>query len=150
MGYTNIHFRPSKNVPSVIEVLLVRICCAIVSLLLLRGLVEKLGTSIGSAISASRFSKGLAWLVTIFYVFLLCVDSHVCLLVGHVGGRFCARVRGQTDRSMAGPASRKHNVRRNRSPVSCHQNNSVGQPIENYLPKLGYLAVILLIGFSVP
>jgi hypothetical protein len=42
---------------------------AIVSLLLLRGLVEKLGISIGSAISASRFSQGLGWLVTIFLGF---------------------------------------------------------------------------------
>ncbi len=51
---------PSLNFYSAVFVV------AIVSLLLLRGLVEELGTSIGSAISGSRLSQGLGWLVTIF------------------------------------------------------------------------------------
>src|SRR5580692_11158177 len=60
---------------------------AIVSLLLLRGLVEKLGTSIGSAISASRFSQGLAWLVTIFlgFYYLLILTSAFLLAILGVG-----------------------------------------------------------------
>jgi len=102
---------------------------AIVSLLLLRGLVRKASNLYRICHQRFALQSGIGLASYHFSRFLLWVDSHGCLLVGHIGGRFCARVRGQTDRSMAAPASRRHNVRRNQSPVSCHQNNSDGQPI---------------------
>jgi len=60
---------------------------AIVSLLSLRGLVEKLGISMGSAISASRFSQGLGWLVTIFlgFYYVLILTAIFLLAIQGIG-----------------------------------------------------------------
>src|SRR5260370_2082259 len=60
---------------------------AIVSLLLLRGLVERLGASIASAISTSRFSQGLGWLVTIFlgFYYVLIFTSIFLLAILWIG-----------------------------------------------------------------
>ena len=60
---------------------------AIVSLLLPRGLVEKLGISIGSAISASRFSQGLGWLVAMFlgFYYVLILTAVFLLAIQGIG-----------------------------------------------------------------
>jgi small-conductance mechanosensitive channel len=166
---------------------------ASVSLLLLRGLVEKLGTSIGSAISASRFSQGLAWLVTIFlgFYYVLILTSAFLLAILGVGSAHAfadrrieawqVRLRESTTSGETNP--RFHAIRIIRMVNRLFRNALVivllllyfgfgfsvfprtkvisgalreilGPPledairaVENYLPKLGYLAVILLIGW---
>jgi small-conductance mechanosensitive channel len=166
---------------------------AIVSLLLLRGLVEKLGTSIGSAISASRFSQGLAWLVTIFlgFYYVLILTSAFLLAILGVGSAHAfadrrieawqVRLRESTTSGETNP--RFHVIRiirmvnrlfrealvivllllyfgigfsifpRTRV-ISGSLREILGPPledgvkaVENYLPKLGYLVVILFIGW---
>jgi small-conductance mechanosensitive channel len=166
---------------------------AIVSLLLLRGLVEKLGTSIGAAVSASRFSQGLAWLVTIFlgFYYLLILTSAFLLAILGVGSAHAfvdKRIEAWQVRLREGSKAGESNPRFHASRIlrlvsrlfryalvivllllyfgigfsvfprtkviSGALREILGPPledavraVENYLPKLGYLVVILLIGW---
>jgi small-conductance mechanosensitive channel len=165
---------------------------AIGSLLLLRGLVEKLGTSIGSAISASRFSEGLG-LVTIFlgsyYVLILTVVFLLATQGTGLAHAFAdkrieawqARLRESTKSGESNPRFHAGRILRlvNRwfrnavvivllllyfgigfsvfprtKVISGVLREILGPPledavraVENYLPKLGYLVVILFIGW---
>jgi small-conductance mechanosensitive channel len=166
---------------------------AIVSLLLLRGLVEKLGISIGSAISASRFSQGLGWLVTIFlgFYYMLILTSIFLLAIQGIGlahsfadrgiEAWQARLRESTKSGETNPRFHAGKILRlvNRlfrnalvivllllyfgigfsvfprtKVISGVLREILGPPledavraVENYLPKLGYLVVILMIGW---
>jgi small-conductance mechanosensitive channel len=166
---------------------------AIVSLLLLRGLVEKLGISIGSAISAWRFSQELGWLVTIFLgsyyaliltaIFLLAIQG-IGLAHSFADKRieaWQARLRESTKSGETNPRFHAGRILRlvNRlfrnalvmvllllyfgigfsvfprtKVISGVLREILGPPledavraVENYLPKLGYLVVILMIGW---
>lgn len=166
---------------------------AIVSLLLLRGLVEKLGISIGSAISASRFSQGLGWLVTIFlgFYYILILTAIFLLAIQGIGlahsfgdkriAAWQARLRESTKSGETNPRFHAGRILRlvNRlfrnvlvivllllyfgigfsvfprtKVISGVLREILGPPledavraVENYLPKLGYLIVILMIGW---
>jgi small-conductance mechanosensitive channel len=166
---------------------------AIVSLLLLRGLVEKLGASIGSAISASRFSEGLGWLVTVFlgsyYVLILTVVLLLAMQgIGLAHAFADKRIEAWQDRLRESTKSGETNPRfhagrilrlvnrlfRNAvvivllllyfgigfsvfprtKVISGVLREILGPPledavraVEHYLPKLGYLVVILFIGW---
>jgi small-conductance mechanosensitive channel len=166
---------------------------AIVSLLLLRGLVEKLGISIGSAISASRFSQGLGWLVTIFlgFYYVLILTAIFLLTIQGIGlahlfadkliEAWQARLRESTKSGETNPRFHAGRILRlvNRlfrnalvivllllyfgigfsvfprtKVISGVLREILGPPledavraVENYLPKLGYLVVILMIGW---
>jgi len=87
MGNTEIHFRSWTYVPSLIEVLRVGICCCDRFSSVTAGLVEKLGIPIGSAISASRFSQGLGWLVAIFlgFYYVLILTAVFLLAIQGIG-----------------------------------------------------------------
>jgi flagellar biogenesis protein FliO len=168
---------------------------AIVSLLLLRGPVEKLGTSIGSAISASRFSEGLGWLVTIFlgFYYALILTSAFLLAIQVVGLAYAlankrieawqVRLRLR-ESSKAGETNPRFHASKILQLVNRLFRNALvivllllyfgigfsvfprtkvisgvlreilGPPledgvraVENYLPKLGYLVVILMVGW---
>jgi hypothetical protein len=85
MGNTEIHFdrgRPIAHRSSTRRYLLLRSFLS-----LLRGLVEKLGIPIGSAISASRFSQGLGWLVAIFlgFYYVLILTAVFLLAIQGIG-----------------------------------------------------------------
>jgi small-conductance mechanosensitive channel len=165
----------------------------VVSLLLLRGLVEKLGASIASAISASRFSQGLGWLVTIFlgFYYALILTSAFLLVILGVGSAHAfldKRIEAWQVRLREGSKAGESNPRFHASrilrlvnrlfrdalvivllllyfgigfsvfprtkAISGALREILGPPledgvraVENYLPKLGYLVVILMIGW---
>jgi len=166
---------------------------AIVLLLLLRGLVEKLGTSIGSAISSSRFSAGLGWLVTIFLGFYYALLLTIIFLLAIQGLGLASafadkRIEAWQIRLRESSKAVESNPRFHASKVlqlvnrlfrnalvivllllyfgigfsvfprtrviSGGLREILGPPledgvraVENYLPKLGYLVVILMIGW---
>jgi small-conductance mechanosensitive channel len=166
---------------------------AIVSLLLLRGLVEKLGTSIGSAINASRLNEGLGRLVTIFLGFydLLILTAIFLFAIQGIGlahafadkriEAWQVRLRESTEAGETNPRFHASKILRmvNRllrnalvivllllyfgigfsvfprtKVITAVLREFLGPPledvvraVENYLPKLGYLVVILMIGW---
>jgi small-conductance mechanosensitive channel len=178
--------RSSKFYSSVLVV-------GIVSLLLLRALAEKLGTSIGSAISASRLSQELGWLVPAFlgFYYALILTSVFLLAIQGVGlahafadkrmEAWQARLRDSSEARESNP--RFHASKILRMVIRLFRNGLVialvllyfgigfsvfprtkviigvlreilGPPladgvkaVENYLPKLGYLIVILMFGW---
>lgn len=166
---------------------------AIVSLLLLRGVVEKLGTSIGSALSSSRFGEGLGRLVTIllgsYYVLILTAVFLLAIQgIGLAHAFTDERIEAWQVRLRESTKSRETNPRFHASrilrlvnqlfrnalvvvllllyfgvgfsvfprtkAISGVLREILGPPledavraVENYLPKLGYLVVILMIGW---
>jgi small-conductance mechanosensitive channel len=178
--------RSSKLYPSVL-------IAVIASLLLLRGPVEKLGTSIGYAIGVSRFSQELNWLVPVFLglyyvliltsIFLLAIDG-IGLAHSFADKRIAAwqaRLRGSSKAGESNPRFHASKILRMvnrlfrtslvialvllyfgiglavfpRTKVFTGVLREIlGPPledavraVENYLPKLGYLVVILGFGW---
>jgi len=166
----------------------------IVSLLLLRGLVEKLGTSIiGSAIRASRSSQEMGWLVHLFWGFyyVLILTSIFLLTLQGVGlahafadkriEAWQLRLRDTSKSAESSPRFHASRIFRmvNRlfrnvlvfallllyfgigfsafprtEVITGVLREILGPPlsdavraVENYLPKLGYLVVILMFGW---
>ena len=166
---------------------------SIAALLLLRGPIEKLSTDIGSAISASRTSEGLSWLVTAFlgFYYVLMFSSIFLLSIQGIGfahrfvdKRIEAWQAQLRDSSKAGESNPKFHASRIIRVVNRIFRNALvfvilllyfiigfavfprtkvisgtlreifGPPledavraVENYLPKLGYLLVILIFGW---
>ena len=179
--------RSWKFYPSVLIVV-------IASLLLLRGLVEKLGSAIGYAISASRFSGELEWLVPAFlgFYYVLILTSLFLIAINGVGlahafvdGRIAAWQARLRDSSKEGEFNPQFHASKILRMVNRLFRNALvitlllvyfgigftvfprtkvftgvlreilGPPLEdavraleNYLPKLGYLAVILMFGWA--
>ena len=165
---------------------------AAASLLLLRGLVEKVGVLIGSAISASRFSQGLGWLVAVFLglYYLLILTAIFLLAIQGIGvahsfadkriEAWQARLRESTKSGETNPRFHAGRILRlvnrlflkalvilllllyfaigfsvfPRTKVISGVLREILEPpledavraVEDYLPKLGYLVVILMIG----
>jgi small-conductance mechanosensitive channel len=165
----------------------------IASLLLMRGLVEKLGTSIGAALSASRLSQNLGSLVQLLlgFYYVLILTSIFLLAIQGVGlahtfadKRIEAWQNRLRDSSKSGESNPRYHASRILRMINRLFRNALvvgvlllyfgigfsvfprtqvitgalreilGPPledalraIENYLPKLGYLAVILMFGW---